>query len=35
MKNIFFSDQTVEVACKVIMNSKSDMIKFWLSGKGK
>ena len=32
---MFFSDQRVVVACKEIMNSKSDMLKFWLSDEGK
>jgi len=35
IQNIFFSDQRVVVACNEIMNAKSDMIKFWLSGEGK
>jgi len=35
MQIIFFSDQRVVVACNEIMNSKSDIIKFWLSGEGK
>jgi len=34
MQNIFFSDQTVVVACNEIQNYKSDMPKFWLSDEG-
>jgi hypothetical protein len=35
MENIVVSDQRVVVACNEIINSKSDMLKFWLSDEGK